>query len=69
MKDLIQANFLDVCERCKITPEEALENDSDAMYELVAEDRDDMYFGIGYVRGLADAMDMTALQLIDEVMT
>jgi len=64
--ELIRCNFLDVCERCEIEPEAALDACAGTLADIEDDEaRDDLFYGIGYVRGIADAMDLTALQLID----
>lgn len=66
MQQLIRDNFIDVCERLNLSHEDALDcNFADR--DLTEVERDDLFFGIGYVRGLADAWDTTALQVVDEV--
>lgn len=66
-QELVRENFLDVAERLELTPQQAIDCEFEAE-DLEQPARDDLFFGIGYVRGLADAWDMTALQVCDEVL-
>lgn len=63
----IRDNFIDVCDRLEIGYEAAIDCEFDEC-NLDQPARDDLFFGIGYVRGLADAWDMTALQVVCEAL-
>ncbi len=65
--DLIQANFLDVCHALGVEYQDAIDGDFDTQ-GIHPDSLRDLAFGAGYVRGLADAYDMTSMQLIDEVL-
>lgn len=64
----VRANFIDVCDRLDIGYEAAIDCDFD-WCNIEQPARDDLFFGIGYVRGLADAWDTTALSVVDEVLS
>lgn len=65
-QETVNGNFIEVCERIGMTFEQALDWDyADA--DPSNDDLRDLAFGIGYVRGLADAWDMTALQVVEEL--
>jgi hypothetical protein len=64
--ELVSANFIHVCDRLGLDYEAALDWDYiDA--DLTEDELRDLAFGIGYVRGLADAWDCTALEVVTEV--
>ena len=64
--DNVMANFLDVCDRAGISYEDALDEEFEGMDPVLL---CDLYYGIGYVRGLADAWDKTALEVVNEIIT
>ena len=66
--ELIRANFIEVCDRLEFSYESAIDFDLREIDELGTDDLRDLAFGVGYVRGLADAWDCTALQVVDEVL-
>ena len=65
--ELVTANFIEVADRLELEYEAAIdfEFDDDA---LTVDDLRDIAFGVGYVRGLADAWDCTALEVVEEVL-
>lgn len=65
--DRVHENFIDVCDRLEIGYEAAINCEFD-WCNIDQPARDDLFFGIGYVRGLADAWDVTALTVVEEVL-
>lgn len=65
---LIEANFTDVCDRLGLDYEQVIDGEytDDG---LDCDDLRDIAFGLGYIRGLADAYDMTSLQVVEECQT
>lgn len=64
----VTSNFLEVCDRLELDYETAIDWDF-ADPCLTEDELRDLAFGVGYVRGLADAWDMTALQVVEEFTT
>lgn len=62
----VRDNFIDICDRLEIGYEAALDIDFEWAH-LSPRDREDLFFGIGYVRGIADAWDVTALTIVEEI--
>jgi hypothetical protein len=66
-EEQVTANFIEVCDRLDLDYETAIDFEFDES-DLDADSLRDIAFGVGYVRGLADAYDQTALEIVWEVL-
>lgn len=66
-EEQVTANFIEVCDALGLDYEAAIDFEFDES-ELHPDSLRDIAFGVGYVRGLADAYDRTGLEIIEEVL-